>query len=167
MDDLSIRKLSNIEDILDNDRLRFIKGDVNNYRDISEVMLSKTIDIVFHYADADADADTDTDAVGVQYTQAHPVRVLRDISGIQHMCSLRKKSAVKRIFFSSSSEVYGEPVEIPQNEDTTPLNSKVPYAVVKNSGESFLRCFHHFANVYHHSYWNHSQLGDMLWQPMY
>ena len=42
------------------------------------------------------------------------------------------------MFYSSSSEVYGEPVELPQHEQTTPLNSRVPYAVVKNVGESFL-----------------------------
>ena len=46
------------------------------------------------------------------------------------------------IFFSSSSEVYGEPVSFPQNEVTTPLNSRVPYAVVKNAGEAFLRSYH-------------------------
>jgi UDP-glucose 4-epimerase len=45
------------------------------------------------------------------------------------------------VFFSSSSEVYGEPFEHPQNEQTTPLNSRLPYAVVKNVGESFLRSY--------------------------
>ena len=45
------------------------------------------------------------------------------------------------IIFSSSSEVYGEPVEFPQNEHTTPLNSKLPYAIVKNIGEAFLRSY--------------------------
>jgi UDP-glucose 4-epimerase len=43
--------------------------------------------------------------------------------------------------------VYGEPVEIPQNEYKTPLNSRVPYAVVKNVGECFFR-----------SYWQEFQL---------
>jgi UDP-glucose 4-epimerase len=38
--------------------------------------------------------------------------------------------------------VYGEPVELPQNEETTPLNSRLPYAVVKNVGESFLKSYH-------------------------
>jgi UDP-glucose 4-epimerase len=38
--------------------------------------------------------------------------------------------------------VYGEPVEIPQNEQTTPLNSKLPYAIVKNIGEASLRSYH-------------------------
>lgn len=46
------------------------------------------------------------------------------------------------VYFASSSEVYGEPVELPQNEETTPLNSRLPYAVVKNVGESFLKSYH-------------------------
>ena len=37
--------------------------------------------------------------------------------------------------------MYGEPVELPQHEQTTPLNSRVPYAVVKNVGESFFRSY--------------------------
>ena len=31
---------------------------------------------------------------------------------------------------------------MPQNEDTTPLNSRVPYAVVKNVGEAFFKSFY-------------------------
>jgi UDP-glucose 4-epimerase len=49
---------------------------------------------------------------------------------------------VKRFFYTSSSEVYGEPVEFPQNEETTPLNSRLPYAIVKNVGEAFCRSYH-------------------------
>jgi UDP-glucose 4-epimerase len=45
------------------------------------------------------------------------------------------------VFFSSSSEVYGEPVHLPQNEETTPLNSRLPYAIVKNVGESYFRSY--------------------------
>jgi UDP-glucose 4-epimerase len=67
--------------------------------------------------------------------------VLRDIDGIRNVLDLSKNMGVKRVLFSSSSEVYGEPVEIPQNERTTPLNSKLPYAIVKNIGEAFLRSY--------------------------
>ena len=45
------------------------------------------------------------------------------------------------MFFASSSEVYGEPTTLPQNEYTTPLNSRLPYAVVKNVGEAFCRSY--------------------------
>src|ERR1700757_760827 len=109
----------------------FIKGDVNNYRDISEIMLTYKFDYVFHLAAV----------VGVQRTQENPIRVLHDIDGIKNILNLSKNTSVKRVFFSSSSEVYGEPVSLPQHEHTTPLNSRVPYAVVKNVGESFCKSY--------------------------
>lgn len=111
---------------------KFIKCDVNEYRDIAEVMLSFHFEYVFHYAAM----------VGVKRTQEHPVKVMRDIHGIENILNLSKNSGVKRVFFSSSSEVYGEPVELPQNEQTTPLNSRIPYAIVKNLGESFLKSYY-------------------------
>ncbi|MDD3875765.1 MAG: NAD-dependent epimerase/dehydratase family protein [Bacteroidales bacterium] len=110
---------------------RFIKADVNDYKDISPIILSFGFDYVFHYAAL----------VGVKRTQKHPVKVLRDIHGLENILTLSKNTLVKRVFFSSSSEVYGEPTELPQNEDTTPLNSRIPYAVVKNVGESFLKSY--------------------------
>ena len=109
----------------------FVNCDVNNYTSISEIMLTNHFDYVFHYAAV----------VGVQRTQDNPIMVLNDIEGIKNVLQLSKNSSVKRVFFSSSSEVYGEPVELPQNEETTPLNSRVPYAIVKNVGESFFKSY--------------------------
>lgn len=110
---------------------RFIKCDANHYKDISTVMTSFSFDYVFHYAAV----------VGVKRTLENPVMVLQDIDGFKNILDLSKNTGVKRVFFSSSSEVYGEPVELPQNEHTTPLNSRLPYAVVKNVGESFCRSY--------------------------
>jgi UDP-glucose 4-epimerase len=115
----------------DKDNWRFIKADCNNFQDISSVMLAYKFDYVFHYAAV----------VGVQRTLQHPITVLDDIQGIKNVLDLCKNTNVKRVFFASSSEVYGEPIEHPQNEATTPLNSRLPYAVVKNVGESFLRSY--------------------------
>lgn len=114
------------------DGVTFIKCDVNRFEDISGVFYSHRFDHVFHYAAV----------VGVKRTTDHPVMVLRDIDGIRNVLDLSKNTGVKRVLFSSSSEVYGEPVEIPQNERTTPLNSKLPYAIVKNIGEAFLRSYY-------------------------
>ncbi len=111
---------------------RFIKCDVNNYDDIAAVMTAYRFDYVFHYAAV----------VGVQRTLMNPVMVLNDIQGIRNVLELSKNTGVKRVFYSSSSEVYGEPVELPQHEYTTPLNSRLPYAVVKNIGESYCRSYH-------------------------
>ena len=114
-----------------NSNWNFVYCDVNNYKEISEIMLVHKFDYVFHYAAV----------VGVKRTQENPIMVLNDIEGIRNVLQLSKNTSVKRVFFSSSSEVYGEPVELPQHEETTPLNSRVPYAVVKNVGESYFRSF--------------------------
>lgn len=114
-----------------NENFRFIKADVNNWRDISSIFAGHHFDFVFHYAAT----------VGVQRTLDNPIQVLGDIAGIEHVLRLSKSASVERIFFSSSSEVYGEPVEIPQREQTTPLNSRLPYAIVKNVGEAYLKSY--------------------------
>ncbi|HAW52290.1 MAG TPA: epimerase, partial [Flavobacteriales bacterium] len=77
----------------------------------------------------------------VQRTLANPILVMNDIVGLKNIMSLSKNTGVKRVFYSSSSEVYGEPVELPQNELTTPLNSRLPYAIVKNVGEAYLKAY--------------------------
>jgi len=113
------------------DNFKFIKCDVNNIYDISPVMVSYSFDYVFHYAAV----------VGVQRTLENPVMVLNDIQGIKNILDLSKNTGVKRVFYASSSEVYGEPTTLPQDEHTTPLNSRLPYAVVKNVGEAFCKSF--------------------------
>ncbi|MFT5820830.1 MAG: UDP-glucuronate decarboxylase [Crocinitomix sp.] len=129
VDDLSTGNINKLPQ--NHPNLKFIKADVNNREEITDIMLSNQFDYVFHYAAY----------VGVQRTQENPIRVLNDIDGIKHILSLSKNTGVKRFFFSSSSEVYGEPVTIPQHEETTPLNSRVPYAVVKNVGEAFCKSY--------------------------
>lgn len=111
--------------------VKFIKADVNDFKDISSAFHAYRFDYIFHYSAV----------VGVKRTLSNPVLVLNDIFGINHILNLSKNTGVKRVFFSSSSEVYGEPVEYPQNEYTTPLNSRLPYAIVKNVGEAYLRSF--------------------------
>lgn len=111
--------------------VKFIKANVNDFKDISSIFNAYRFEYVFHYAAL----------VGVKRTLENPVMVLNDITGIKNVLNLSKNTGVKRVFFSSSSEVYGEPVEFPQNEHTTPLNSRLPYAIVKNVGEAYLRSF--------------------------
>lgn len=120
-----IRKMPKTDNVI------FINADVNIYNDILPVFGRFDFDYVFHFAAV----------VGVQRTLEHPIGVLEDIEGIKNVLALSKSSGVKRVFFSSSSEVYGEPFEIPQNENTTPLNSRLPYAIVKNVGEAFFRSY--------------------------
>ena len=129
VDNLSTGSLAKIPK---NDNVKFIKADANNYNDIVPIFGRYNFDFVFHYAAV----------VGVKRTLENPIMVLNDIEGIKNILSLSKNYCVKRVFYSSSSEVYGEPFEIPQNENTTPLNSRLPYAIVKNVGEAFFKSYY-------------------------
>jgi UDP-glucuronate decarboxylase len=122
----------NLQKIPQKGNVKFIKANANSYNDISPIFGRYNFDFVFHYAAV----------VGVKRTLENPIIVLEDIEGIKNVLSLSKNSGVKRVFYSSSSEVYGEPFEIPQNELTTPLNSRLPYAIVKNVGEAFFKSYY-------------------------
>jgi UDP-glucuronate decarboxylase len=111
---------------------KFIQCDANEKKELTIVMTSFQFDYVFHYAAV----------VGVKRTLDNPLWVLNDIHGIEAILKLSVSTGVKRIFFSSSSEVYGEPFEHPQNEHTTPLNSRLPYAIVKNVAEAYIRSYY-------------------------
>ncbi len=110
----------------------FHNVNINNFDKLNTVFNKNSFDFVFHYAAV----------VGVSRTLSNPIKVLDDIKGLENIFKLSAKNKIKRIFFSSSSEVYGEPVHMPQNEDITPLNSKLPYAVVKNLGENFCKAYY-------------------------
>jgi len=128
VDNLSTGSLSKIPL---NSNFTFIKADVNNYNEIASIFFSNSFDFVFHFAAV----------VGVQRTLCNPLLVLEDIDGIKNILMLSKNCRVKKVFFSSSSEVYGEPVFLPQHEDLTPLNSRLPYAIVKNLGEAYFKSY--------------------------
>lgn len=128
-DNLSTGSLEKVR--IDAGNLTVVKVDVNDFDDIAPLFFRFHFTHVFHLAAV----------VGVQRTLANPLLVLRDITGIENVLRLSKNTGVRRVYFTSSSEVYGEPFEVPQNESTTPLNSRLPYAVVKNLGEVYLRSF--------------------------
>ena len=128
-DNLSSGEKSNLPEC--DNQFSFIEGDVNNINHLQNVMEASKFEYVFHLAAT----------VGVKKTTNFPLQVLEDIKGIENVLQLSCKTKVKRIFYASSSEIYGEPVEMPLHEETTPLNSKVPYAVVKNICECYVKAY--------------------------
>lgn len=116
---------------------KFIFGDVNNKNKISSIFRSYKIQFVFHFAAV----------VGVQRTQQFPLKVMNDINGTKNLLELSVKYKIKRFFYSSSSEIYGEPVKLPLHEENSPLNSRIPYSVVKNISENYVKIFQEEFNL--------------------
>jgi UDP-glucose 4-epimerase len=132
VDDLSTGSRSKLPSREHADRWRFVNADANRMEELRPLFDAHRFRVVFHYAAL----------VGVQRTLSRPLDVLADIDGIRAILELCREFGVDRYYYASSSEVYGEPVTIPQSEATTPLNSRLPYAVVKNVGEVYARAYH-------------------------
>jgi UDP-glucose 4-epimerase len=130
-DNFQTGKFSNLANCTDNRDFFVVEGNIN-HRHHLRPLYRLPIDYIYHYAAC----------VGVNRTLAQPLDVLDDIDGIRNILDLAREKKVKRFFYSSSSEVYGESVSFPQNENSTPLNSKLPYAAIKNLGEIYIRTYH-------------------------
>lgn len=129
-DDLSTGRIENLSSI--HDSITFLNLDVNSACFLESVKRKvDSLDYIIHLAAV----------VGVERTLNDPLKVLGDIEGFYNVCKLGSLYNVKKVLFSSSSEVYGEPVAHPQNEVTTPLNAKLPYAVTKLVGEKIFESY--------------------------
>ncbi|MBV22390.1 MAG: epimerase [Parcubacteria group bacterium] len=121
------------KNIPNNKKCFFHKVDVNNFELISKIMIKEKFDFIYHYSAV----------VGVNRTLKNPDLVLNDLEGLKNIFNLSVITNVKKIYYSSSSEIYGEPIHLPQHENTTPLNSRLPYAVIKNVGECFCKTYNY------------------------
>lgn len=128
-DNLSTGRRENIEHLIKSG-LIFIEGDTNNFADLEKVFKEYKFDGIFHYAAV----------VGVKRTLENSISVLNDIDGTRNILKLALAHGKPKIIFASSSEVYGEPVEIPEVENGH-INPHLPYAVVKLYSEKLMEAY--------------------------
>jgi dTDP-glucose 4,6-dehydratase len=114
--------IENIKDIiLDNERVQFWQGDVNDVELVHD--LTSISDFVVHFA-----AETHV----ARSLYANRVFFHTDIMGTQSICSAvqKFKNRVRRFIHISTSEVYGTSLTEPMDEEH-PLNPTSPYAGAK------------------------------------
>jgi UDP-glucose 4-epimerase len=79
--------------------------------------------------------------LGVQRTDNNRLETLHiNIQGTLNVFEACVKEGVKKVMFSSSSEVYGDQDKLPITEEN-PLNPKSVYAVTKIAGEQYLQAY--------------------------
>ena len=109
--------------------INFIKIDIENPQEI--INSTKGIDLVIHLAAA----------LGVIETEKNPVKTL-DINsiGTKNVLEACKTNNIKKIIFSSSSEIYGEPEHIPikETDRITPITT---YGISKLMAEEYIKSY--------------------------
>lgn len=129
LDNLSTGVFDNVEHLKGTKNFEFEKVDTCEYTG------RKRFDLIFHMASRPAPEDY----------QKHPVETaLANSLGTQQVLELARKSDA-RVFYASSSEVYGDPEVFPTPESyvgrVDPLGPRSCYEEGKRFGESFCKAY--------------------------
>mgnify|MGYP004673360109 CR=1 FL=1 len=127
-DNLSTGHLSTIEKLKQYGTLNFFKGDLTNPCDISKFFETTTIDAVIHFA---ALSQVGESVINPQKYY------INNVGGTLNLVNVMIKNNVKKIVFSSTAAVYGNPTKIPidESQKLEPIN---PYGKTKLIIENFL-----------------------------
>ena len=80
--------------------------------------------------------------IGVEKTESRPVDCLNiNINGTRNVLECVRREGIKRVLFSSSSEIYGDPLTVPTPESELPRPKSV-YGVSKLAGEEYIKAYH-------------------------
>lgn len=136
MDNLLTGRMSNIEHLLPDPRFTFIHHDVTNYIHVGE-----DLDLILHFA---------SPASPIDYLEM-PIQTLKVGSLGTHNALGLAKAKKARLLLASTSEVYGDPLIHPQNEEywgnVNPIGMRGVYDEAKRFAEAMVMAYHRFHNV--------------------
>ncbi len=115
---------------------KFYKADLLARDALDDVFGNNDIDAVLHFAGLKA----------VSESTSVPLRYYHNnITGTLNLCDLMQKHSVKKLVFSSSATVYGDPHAVPISEDF-PLKPVNPYGRTKLAIEHILKDLYYSDN---------------------
>ncbi|MDE0840037.1 MAG: SDR family oxidoreductase [Kiritimatiellae bacterium] len=136
MDNLLTGNLANIEHLAGNTSFKFIHQDVTEY-----LYLPGDIDFIFHFA---------SPASPIDYLE-YPIQTLKVGALGTHKALGLAKAKKARFLIASTSEVYGDPLVHPQQEDywgnVNPVGPRGVYDEAKRFAEAMTMAYHRYHNV--------------------
>ena len=129
IDDLSTGKIKNIQSLIDNELVTFVKGSVTDSKLLHQILTD--IDYVFHMAAL----------VSVPKSFMDPILTSTiNVNGTVNVLSAALENNVAKVVNASSCAVYGDSTDLPLHEESTtrPLSS---YAMTKLIGEHYCDIF--------------------------
>ncbi len=136
MDNLITGDLKNIEHLFPLENFEFFHHDVTKY-----IHISGQLDYILHFA---------SPASPIDYLKI-PIQTLKVGSLGTHNCLGLAKDKKARILVASTSEVYGDPLVHPQNEDywgnVNPVGPRGVYDEAKRFQEAITMAYHTFHGV--------------------
>ena len=116
--------LANLDDVIEHERLRFIRGDIRDLRDVTDAL--DGVDVIVNAA-AESHVSKSIEQGGAEF-------VTTNVVGTQVLLDAMREHPIERFVLISSSEVYGTAESDPMDEEH-PLNPRSPYAGTKAGGD--------------------------------
>ena len=131
VDNLSNSKEESLKRVQDlaGEKLTFYKVDLLDHQALESVFASQPVDAVIHFAGLKAVGESVN--LPLRYYQ-------NNLTGTLVLCSVMSQFGVKKLVFSSSATVYGDPDTVPITE-AAPLKPTNPYGRTKRMIEDILR----------------------------
>ena len=129
LDNLANGNMDNLRDAEKHSNFQFVKGDI---LDMTTCMqCSKQVDVIYHLA-----------CLGVRHSIHSPFENHRvNAEGSLNMLEAARQNAVKRFFYISTSEIYGDIKQFPIDENGVPA-PKTVYGASKLAGENYAYSYH-------------------------
>ena len=128
----SEESLNRVKQITGKD-VTFYKADLLDKAAMEEIFSKETVDAVIHFAGLKA----------VGESVAKPLEYYHNnITGTLVLCDVMRNHGVKKIIFSSSATVYGDPAFVPITEDCPKGKITNPYGQTKSMLEQILTDLH-------------------------
>jgi UDP-glucose 4-epimerase len=129
IDNLVRGRKENLAEALKSHKVKLVVADIRNKEELAKAMAGS--DYVVHLA-----------ALWLLQCQEDPRACLEvNVVGTQNVIEAARDLKVKRVVFSSSASVYGEPSYLPMDEKH-PFNNRTAYGASKIAGEQMLRAFY-------------------------
>lgn len=132
IDDFSLGNDDNIKKISNNDRFCVYRADASKYDELLTIFKEVIPDQVFHMA-ANSDIRASTKNPGIEYKNTYTTTY--------QILSCMKAIGTKKLFFASTSAVYGDKRDVILTEDTPDLAPISYYGAAKLGSEALIRAF--------------------------
>jgi len=136
MDNLLTGTVENIAPLFENENFLFIKQDVTNY-----IHITGPLQFILHFA---------SPASPVDYLE-HPIQTLKVGSLGTHKVLGLAKEKKARFLLASTSEIYGDPLVHPQQEDywgnVNPIGPRGVYDEAKRFSEAMTMAYHRYHGI--------------------
>ncbi len=132
VDNLFLGKMENIRHLMNDERFKFYNADLGCLEKVDEIFKAENIDYIFHMA-ANSDIQASSKSPGIELKNTF----LTTYNVLECM----RRYDVKKLFFPSTSAVYGDKAGIVLTEKSANLQPVSYYGAAKLSSEAFIHAF--------------------------